>query len=211
MHPENLTAIASADADAPGLEQPDGEQPAITGLAEADKALGDPPPHAANPSTTATRVASGGADRQRRRPLLDAGVDSGSALGRRSFTATSIRRLPTCCQPTYRCRQPEGHNTTSTFVHLGRESRPTPPSRGRLRRDGLPSMPRARRAGCGRAGRMQVRPREALASRTTSASSSRAFGSRSCGRCGARRSIVTRMSSVICVSWRRARPATLWG
>ena len=54
MHPENLTAIASADADAPGLEQPDGEQPAIARLAGFDEALGDPPPHAANPSPTAT-------------------------------------------------------------------------------------------------------------------------------------------------------------
>ena len=72
MHPENFTAIASADADAPGLEQPEGEQPAIAELAGFDEALGDPPPHAANPSPRATRAASSAADRQRRRPLLDA-------------------------------------------------------------------------------------------------------------------------------------------
>jgi hypothetical protein len=69
MHPENFTAIASADADAPGLEQPDGEQRELAGL---DEALGDPPPHAANPSPRATRAASKAADRQPRRPPLDA-------------------------------------------------------------------------------------------------------------------------------------------
>jgi hypothetical protein len=70
MHPENFTAIVSADADAPGLEQPEGEQPAIAELAGFDEALGDPPPHAANPIPRATRAASSTADRQRRRPLL---------------------------------------------------------------------------------------------------------------------------------------------
>jgi hypothetical protein len=59
MHPENFTAIASADADAPGLEQPEGEQPELAGF---DEALGDPPPHAANPSP---RAASSAADRRR--------------------------------------------------------------------------------------------------------------------------------------------------
>jgi hypothetical protein len=67
---ENFTAIASADADAPGLEQPDGEQPEIAELAGFDEAL-DPPPHAANPSPTTTRAASSAVDRQRRRPLLN--------------------------------------------------------------------------------------------------------------------------------------------
>jgi hypothetical protein len=71
MHPENLTAIASADADAPGLEQPDGEQPEIAKLAAFDDALDDPPPHAANPIPTATRAASSAADRQPRPPLLN--------------------------------------------------------------------------------------------------------------------------------------------
>jgi hypothetical protein len=70
MHPENLTAISSADADAPGLEQPDGEHPEIARLAGFDEALAEPPPHAGNPSPSATRAASSGADRQRRPPLL---------------------------------------------------------------------------------------------------------------------------------------------
>jgi hypothetical protein len=68
MHTENFTAIASAAADAPGLEQPDGEQPEIAKLAEFDEALRDPPPHPANPSP---RAASSAADRQPRRPLLN--------------------------------------------------------------------------------------------------------------------------------------------
>ena len=38
MHPENFTAIASTDAEAAGLEQPEGEQP------ELDEALGDAAP-----------------------------------------------------------------------------------------------------------------------------------------------------------------------
>ncbi|MGO9820173.1 MAG: hypothetical protein ACLPTJ_05920 [Solirubrobacteraceae bacterium] len=71
MQPENLTAIASADADAPGLEQPEGEQPEIAELAGFDEAWGDPPPHAVNPIPTATRAASGPADRQRRRRPLN--------------------------------------------------------------------------------------------------------------------------------------------
>jgi hypothetical protein len=71
MHAENLSAIASAAADAPGLEQPDGEQPAIARLAGRDEALGDPLPHAAKPSPTATRAASRAADCQRRCPLLN--------------------------------------------------------------------------------------------------------------------------------------------
>jgi hypothetical protein len=71
MHTENFTAIASADADAPGLEQPDGEQPEIAELAAFDEAWGDPPPHAANPIPTMTRAAGSAADRQRRRPLLN--------------------------------------------------------------------------------------------------------------------------------------------
>jgi hypothetical protein len=96
MHTENFTAVASADADAPGLEQPDGEQPELAELAGLDEALGDPPPHAANPSPRATRAASNMADRQRRRPLLNVGDDFCSALGRRSFTPTSIHRSSTC-------------------------------------------------------------------------------------------------------------------
>src|ERR1700733_10462460 len=60
MQPENLTAIASAACDAPGLEQPEGEQPEIARLVGFDEALGDPPPHAANPSSRATRAASRG-------------------------------------------------------------------------------------------------------------------------------------------------------
>jgi hypothetical protein len=96
MHPENLTAIASADADAPGLEQPDGEQPAIARLAAFDDALEDPPPHAANPIPTATTAASSAADRQPRRPLLDARGNFCPALGRRSSTPTSIQRSSTC-------------------------------------------------------------------------------------------------------------------
>jgi hypothetical protein len=68
MHTENFTAIASTDADAPGLEQPEGEQPE---LARFDDALEDPPPHPANPSPRATRAASSAVDRQRRRPLLN--------------------------------------------------------------------------------------------------------------------------------------------
>jgi hypothetical protein len=71
MHPEYLTAIASSDADAPGLEQPEGEQPEIAELAAFDEALRAPPPHAANPSPTATRAASSEAHRQPRRPLLN--------------------------------------------------------------------------------------------------------------------------------------------
>jgi hypothetical protein len=72
MHPENLTAIASTDADAPGLEQPEGEQPELAELAEFDEAFRDPPPHAANPIPRMTRAAGRAADRQPRRPLLDA-------------------------------------------------------------------------------------------------------------------------------------------
>jgi hypothetical protein len=71
MQPENLTAIASAAADAPGLEQPEGEQPESARLAGFDEAWGDPPPHADNPSPAATRAANRAADRQRRRPLLN--------------------------------------------------------------------------------------------------------------------------------------------
>src|ERR1700689_1031981 len=82
MHTENFTAIASAAADAPGLEQPEGEQPEIARLAEFDEALGELPPHATTPiPTTATRMAS--------------------ALRRRSPTPTSIHRSSTCCQSTY--------------------------------------------------------------------------------------------------------------
>ena len=65
MHTENFTAIASTAADAPGLEQPDGEQPELAGFDA------DPPPHAANPTPTVTRAASIAADRQPRRPLAD--------------------------------------------------------------------------------------------------------------------------------------------
>jgi len=68
MHPEYFTAFASTDADAPGLEQPKLEHPEID---EFDEALGDPPPHAANPIPRVTRAASSAADRQRRRPLPD--------------------------------------------------------------------------------------------------------------------------------------------
>ncbi|HEY4826552.1 MAG TPA: hypothetical protein VIH85_07280 [Solirubrobacteraceae bacterium] len=56
--------MTSSAADALGLEQPDGEQPA------ADEALGEPPPQAANPIPTVTRAASSGARRQRSRPLV---------------------------------------------------------------------------------------------------------------------------------------------
>jgi hypothetical protein len=82
MHTENFTASASADADAPGLEQPDGEQPEIAKLAAFDDALADPPPHAANPSPTATRAASIAADRQRLRPPHNVRVDFCPGLGR---------------------------------------------------------------------------------------------------------------------------------
>ena len=101
MHPENLTAIASADADAPGLEQPDGEQPAIARLAGFEEVLGDPPPHAANPSPTATTAASSAADRQPRRPPLNVRDDLCCALGQRRLTQTSIRRSSTCCHSIY--------------------------------------------------------------------------------------------------------------
>jgi hypothetical protein len=70
MQPENFTASASAAADAPGLEQPDGEQPEIAKLAGFDEALEDPPAHPANASPTAPRAASNAADRQPR-PLLN--------------------------------------------------------------------------------------------------------------------------------------------
>jgi hypothetical protein len=63
MQTENLTAIASAAADAPGLEQPDGEQPDIARLAAFDEALGDPLPHAATPNPRATKATSSAADR----------------------------------------------------------------------------------------------------------------------------------------------------
>jgi hypothetical protein len=65
MQTENFSALASSDADAPGLEQPEGEQP------EFDEGLGDPLPHAVSPTPTARRAASGAARRHRRRPLLD--------------------------------------------------------------------------------------------------------------------------------------------
>jgi hypothetical protein len=64
MHPENLTASTSADADAAGLEQPDGEQPEIVKLAGFDEAFGDPPPHAAIPSPRLRRAASSAGGRQ---------------------------------------------------------------------------------------------------------------------------------------------------
>jgi hypothetical protein len=63
MHRENFTAIASANADAPGLEQPEGEQPAIAELAGFDEALGYPLPHAATPSPRATSAATSVPDR----------------------------------------------------------------------------------------------------------------------------------------------------
>jgi hypothetical protein len=71
MQPENFTAIASADTDAPGLEQPEGEQPELAELAGFAEALGDPPPHAVNASPRATRAANSAADRHGRRPLLN--------------------------------------------------------------------------------------------------------------------------------------------
>jgi hypothetical protein len=71
MQPANFTAIASADADAAGLEQPEGEQLEIAELAEFEEALGDPPPNPANPSPRATRAASNAAYRQRRRALFN--------------------------------------------------------------------------------------------------------------------------------------------
>jgi hypothetical protein len=76
MQPENFTAFASADADALGLEQPEGEQP------ELAETLGDPPPHAANPSPRATRAASSAADRPRRCPLLNVRIEFSLAFGR---------------------------------------------------------------------------------------------------------------------------------
>jgi hypothetical protein len=63
MHPEYFTAIASSEADALGLEQPEGEQPETE---PSDAASEDPPPQAANPIPTVTRAASSAADRQRR-------------------------------------------------------------------------------------------------------------------------------------------------
>ena len=71
MQPENFNAIASAAADAPGLEQPDGEQPELAKLAAFDDALEDPTPHPANPIPRATTAAISAADRQRRRPFID--------------------------------------------------------------------------------------------------------------------------------------------
>jgi hypothetical protein len=111
MHTENFTAIASAAADAPGLEQPDGEQLEIAALAGFDDAWGDPPPHAANPSPRATTAAIIAADRRRRRPLLNAGDDCCSTLGRRRIMPTQytsiIDLLSTdlfgCSQPPGRC------------------------------------------------------------------------------------------------------------
>jgi hypothetical protein len=101
MQPEYFTAIACAATDAPGLEQPDGEQPEIAKLAEFDEALGDPPPHAVNPSPKATTTAISAADRHPRRPLLNVRVEFHCALGRRSSTPTSIHRSSTCCQSIY--------------------------------------------------------------------------------------------------------------
>jgi hypothetical protein len=72
MHAENFTAIASADAEAPGPEQPEGEQPELAELAGFDEPLEDPPPHAASPTPSVRRPASSRADRQPRCPLLDA-------------------------------------------------------------------------------------------------------------------------------------------
>ena len=110
MHPENLTAIASADADAPGLEQPDGEQPEIA------ETLGDALPHAANPIPTATRAASSAADRQRRPPLLDVANDSCSTTS----TPTSIHRSSTCWQPTYSaCISPGQPPLTARLIAAG--------------------------------------------------------------------------------------------
>lgn len=75
MHPENFTAVASTDAEAAGLEQPEGEQP------ELDEARGEPPPQAANPVPRVTRAASSTPERQRRDPLLSTRVDFRSAFG----------------------------------------------------------------------------------------------------------------------------------
>jgi hypothetical protein len=60
-HPENFTAIASTDADALGLEQPEGEQPETDPF---DDAPAEPPPHAARPIPSVTRARSA-TDRQR--------------------------------------------------------------------------------------------------------------------------------------------------
>jgi len=142
MQTENLTAIASAAADAPGLEQPEGEQPEIAGLAGFDEALGDPPPHAVNPIPTATRVASRAADRQPRRPLLAVWDDSCSPLGQRRVMPTSIYRLSTCCQPTYlgagnpRHRCASAHSRAEPLPDTSSQPTPQPPKTVRARRQG---------------------------------------------------------------------------
>jgi hypothetical protein len=66
MHAEYFTAIASSDADALGLAQPEGEQPETERFDEASE---DPPPQAANPIPTVTKAASSAAGRQRRPSL----------------------------------------------------------------------------------------------------------------------------------------------
>jgi hypothetical protein len=71
MHVAYFSALASNDADASELEQPELEQPELVDLGEFADAVGDPPPHAANPSPRATRVAPSAARRQRRCPPLD--------------------------------------------------------------------------------------------------------------------------------------------
>jgi hypothetical protein len=105
MHTENFTASASAAADAPGLEHPDGEQPEIAGF---DEPFGDPPPHAANPSPRARRAASIAAHRQPRHTLLSVWDGLCSAVGQRRPMPTTIRRLSTCCQTTYSGVIPQG-------------------------------------------------------------------------------------------------------
>jgi hypothetical protein len=72
MHSEYFTAIASADADAPGLEQPEPEQPEIDRF---DEAPVDAPPHAANPTEAVTRAASSAPGCRRRSSMPTPYID----------------------------------------------------------------------------------------------------------------------------------------
>ena len=75
MHPAYFSAFASNDADAAELEQPEDEQPAIVEFDGFDEALGDPPPHAAKLTPSATTAATSPAHRQPRRPSVDVRLD----------------------------------------------------------------------------------------------------------------------------------------
>ncbi len=79
MHTENFTAIACADADAPGLEQPDGEQPEIAELGVRRRVGGPAPaPRQSEPKGTdrcehrGRPPPSTPAPQRRRRPLFRA-------------------------------------------------------------------------------------------------------------------------------------------